>query len=85
MSDTLKDAENFPLDEATIEILAEVNKTLPKVAEQLDALKQQDARLRGQAEGALILFLRQHKLEGNWQVAPNGRELVKQAANEVRT
>ena len=30
--------------------------------------------------GALVLFIRQHKLEGNWQLAENGRELVKGAA-----
>lgn len=54
-----------------IEILAEAN--------------QQIAGINQRLQGALILFLRQHKLEGNWQVAPNGKELVKQAATEVRT
>lgn len=76
--DTLKDSENFPLDEASIQILAEVN-------QRLEAINAEGQKLRQMAEGALLLFLRQHKLEGNWQVAPNGKELVKQAATEVRT
>jgi hypothetical protein len=69
--DTHKEQENYPLDDSMIEILAEAN--------------QQIAGINQRLQGALILFLRQHKLEGNWQVAPNGKELVKQAATEVRT
>ena len=56
-------AEMFPLDEAAITLLADI-KTQMRV---LDA----------QWQGALVLFIRQHKLQGNWQVAENGRELVK--------
>jgi hypothetical protein len=59
-------SENYPLDEATINLLAEFQRAAADI----------NARL----QGALTLFLRQHKLEGNWSVAPNGRELVKQQA-----
>ena len=34
-------------------------------------------RMEMQLQGALLLFARQNKLEGNWDVDPNGRELVK--------
>lgn len=36
-----------------------------------------------QLQGALTLFVRQHKLEGNWVIAENGKELVK-IRQEVR-
>jgi hypothetical protein len=55
--------EAFPLDEAAITLLADI--------------KGQMAALNAQWQGALVLFIRQHKLQGNWQVAENGRELVK--------
>jgi hypothetical protein len=58
--------DNYPLDEATINLLAEFQRAAADI----------NARL----QGALTLFLRQHKLEGNWSVAQNGRELVKQQA-----
>jgi hypothetical protein len=58
--------DNYPLDEATINLLAEFQRAATDI----------NARM----QGALTLFLRQHKLEGNWSVAPNGRELVKQTA-----
>jgi len=69
--DTPKEQENYPLDDSMIELMTEAN--------------QQIAGINQRLQGALILFLRQHKLEGNWQIAPNGRELVKQTASEVRT
>lgn len=58
------EVENYPLDEAMIQLLAE--------------LDQQMQPFQLQAQGALVLFLRQHKLQGNWRVAENRRELVKQ-------
>jgi hypothetical protein len=58
--------ENYPLDEASIQLLAEIS--------------QQMVALNAQRQGALVLFIRQHKLQGNWSVAENGKELVKQAA-----
>ena len=61
------EAENYPLDEATIELLAEIQTALDK----------QILILNSQRQGALILFVRQQKLKGNWQVAENGRELVR--------
>jgi hypothetical protein len=59
------EVENYPLDEALIAMLAEIGG-------QLEALA-------AQRQGALVLFIRQQKLQGNWQVAENGRELVKVA------
>ena len=60
------EAENYPLDEASIQLLAEIG--------------QQMTALNAQRQGALVLFIRQHKLQGNWQVAENGKELVKAPA-----
>jgi len=60
------DGENYPLDDASIQMLAEIG--------------QQIQTLNAQRQGALVLFIRQHKLEGNWQVAENGRELVRAPA-----
>jgi hypothetical protein len=40
-------------------------------------LAEQAAAFAHQRQGALTLFVRQHKLQGNWQLAPNGRELVR--------
>lgn len=58
--------ETFPLSEEIIQLLGEVNTEIQ--------------RLNAQAQGAVILFLRQHKLQGDWRVAPNNRELVKNPA-----
>jgi len=60
---TQNEVENYPLDDALIQMLAEIN--------------QQMIPLQAQRQGALVLFIRQQKLQGNWQVAENGRELVK--------
>jgi hypothetical protein len=57
------ETESYPLDEALITMLGEIN--------------QQMQTLQAQRQGALVLFIRQQKLEGNWQVAENGKELVK--------
>jgi hypothetical protein len=61
-----EDKDNWPLDEATIQMLGEINEQMKGLA--------------AQRQGALVLFIRQQKLQGNWQVAENGRELVKMAA-----
>ena len=61
--------ENYPLDEALITMLGEI--------------RLQMQTLQAQQQGALVLFVRQHKLQGNWQVAENGRELVKAAAPQI--
>jgi len=63
------DGENYPLDDASIQMLAEIG--------------QQIQTLNAQRQGALVLFIRQHKLEGNWQVAENGRELVRAPAMQA--
>jgi hypothetical protein len=55
--------ERYPLDDALISMLGELD---PQIA-----------LLQSQRMGALVLFLRQQKLTGNWNVAPNGKELVK--------
>ncbi len=56
--------EAYPLDDAAISLLAD--------------LKANIDTLNAQWNGALVLFIRQHKLVGNWGVAPNGRELIRQ-------
>jgi hypothetical protein len=60
------ETESFPLDDAAIESLAE--------------LDQQDKLTHSARLGILGYFLKQHKLTGNWQLSPNRRELVKAAA-----
>lgn len=57
------ESDLFPLDEAAITLLADI--------------KSQMRMLDAQWQGALVLFIRQHNLKGNWQVSENGRELVK--------
>jgi len=61
--------ERYPLDDAAISLLAD--------------LKSQMQRLDAQWQGALVLFIRQHKLQGNWNVADNGKELVKASGQPV--
>lgn len=58
--------EAYPLDDAAIEAIAE-----------LDA---QERNLTVARSAILSYFLRQQKLTGNWVLAPNRRELVKQSA-----
>jgi hypothetical protein len=55
--------ENFPLDDAAIDSLAE--------------LDQQERNINVARQAILSYFLRQQKLTGNWQLAQNRRELVK--------
>jgi hypothetical protein len=57
--------ENYPLDDATIELLAEIK----------TAIDRQILVWQSQEQGALILFMKQQKLQGNWRVAANRREL----------
>ena len=58
------DIDSFPLDDATLELMAETQ-------QQLNAL-------RAYREGILALFIRQHKLgPGNWRLAENAKELVR--------
>lgn len=64
-------AENYPLDDAVIAMMSEI-------AEAQKNLEKQALSLAAQRQGALVLFVRQHKLQGNWQLAENGRELVRQ-------
>lgn len=65
--------ENYPMDEALISLLGDIVKAREQLQKQADMLGAQE-------QGALVLFIRQHKLTGNWEVAPNGRELAKKAA-----
>jgi len=58
-----ENSEKYPLDETSIEMFNEI--------------KQQSNALNEQFRGALTLFMRQHKLQGIWRVAENGRELEK--------
>lgn len=53
--------ETYQLDEETAAYLFE--------------LLEQIKGLNAQAQGALTLYVRQHKLKGQWRIADNGREL----------
>lgn len=74
------EVENYPLDEATISVLADIKKAQDQFESDpiVRQVRQHDITLDGQRQGALIVFLRQHKLDGNWKVAINGKELVKE-------
>ena len=55
--------EVYPLDDAAIEILAEMS--------------QQRAALETSMNAVLAYFAKQHKLKGQWRLSPNGKELTK--------
>ena len=55
--------EIVPMDDAFIDIVLECR----RAAQTIEA----------QAQGALILFLRQHDLKGEWRIAESGRELIR--------
>jgi hypothetical protein len=40
-------------------------------------IEQQMLPLSAALQGVLGLFVRQHKLQGKWQLAPNRKELIK--------
>jgi hypothetical protein len=61
--------ENYPLDEAAISVFADIRKQMYP--------------LELQWQGALVLFLRQHKLSGNWRVHDNGREIIQVRSAEL--
>lgn len=69
--ETKTEVENYPMDDALIAVMSEVKTAMEQLVRAA-----QDLEL--QRKGALILFIRQHNLQGNWNVAENGRELVKQ-------
>lgn len=58
--------EAYPLDEVTIGMIAELRE------------QQKNAQLA--LNTILAYFARLHKLEGNWQLAPNERELARSGA-----
>lgn len=53
--------EHYPLDEPAIELFAEGRK-------QIDIIN-------AQMQGAFRLYLKQHKLQGDWKLSDNGKEL----------
>jgi beta-phosphoglucomutase-like phosphatase (HAD superfamily) len=59
------EVESYPLDDAAIELIAE--------------LDQQEKQVLVARNSILTYILRQHKLTGPWKVAPNRRELVRDA------
>ena len=65
----MEDHVIVPLDDATIEAIAEID-----IQERIALASVQAART-----AALNLFARQNKLLGNWRLADNKRELVKAA------
>lgn len=62
----ITEPDTYPLDDAFIALLTE--------------FRQAAQAVEAQAQGALLLYIRQHGLAGRWQVAPNGRELVRAVA-----
>ena len=65
------ESDNFyPLDDVAIALFAQ-------------GLKQIEA-VNAEMSGALKLYLRQHKLEGNWRLADNGRELQRMESVPVQ-
>ena len=60
------ESETLPLDDAMISVLQETGRQL----ERLQALQ----------VGALMLFLRQQGLQGNWRIAENGKEIVRETS-----
>ena len=64
--DNENSTETFPLDDAAIESLAE--------------LDQQERSIGVARQAILSYFLRQQRMTGNWQLAPNRRELVRQSS-----
>jgi hypothetical protein len=75
------ETENYPIDEATQGVLNDIRKAQVDFEAQpaVQQVRQATASFEGQFRGALFLYLRQHKLEGNWRVAENGKELVKES------
>ena len=65
-----RSAEAYPLDDAAIGLLAEYDEQERKLVIAADCLNAARSAM-------LTLFLRQQSLTGNWEVAPNRRELVK--------
>lgn len=57
--------ETYALDEDVLALLANYT--------------QQAAAVEGAKQGAIALFMRQRGLQGNWRIADNGRELVRQS------
>jgi hypothetical protein len=56
-------ADVYPLDDLTIQLLGEYRERV--------------MALDFERRGVLTHFARQHNLQGNWQLAENGRELVR--------
>ena len=55
------EADCYPLDDASIEVFAEGRKQIDIINAQLN--------------GAFRLYVKQHKLQGNWKLSDSGKEL----------
>jgi hypothetical protein len=73
---TAAEPELFPLDEAAIEAIQDLDK-------QETQLVEASKNINVARNAILSYFLRQHKLEGNWQLAENRKELMRQATAQV--
>ena len=69
--------ERYPLDDALTSLLDDFAKGFAQI-------EKQASELNAQQQGALVLFLRQHELQGNWRLAENRRELVKATEQAVQ-
>ena len=62
----MNDEEVYPLTDDDIELLA--------------GYQRDGAALQGRMLGVLDSFVKRHKLQGQWELAPNGREIRRPAA-----
>lgn len=69
MQKLVEERDTYKLDEETIILFREI--------------KQQIQLLNAQGQGVLALYLRQHKLDGQWVVADNGIELQRIDAQTI--
>jgi len=83
MEETTKEQMDvYPLDEETLSLFAEIKAVEAQFIQQAN---QQAAAFVAQRQGALMLFIRQHKLPGNWRIAENERELIRQHEEPKQT
>jgi hypothetical protein len=80
--ETKEQLDVYPLDEAMISLLTDIRQQETQLMASpayrvFLAVSQQLQGLQSQTNGALVLFIRQHKLPGNWAPAENGRELLR--------
>jgi hypothetical protein len=64
-----KELEHYPLDDCAIETIGPLTQQIQTLQTALNAI--------------LSYILKQQKLQGNWRLAANGRELVKETTEQT--